>query len=114
MVYIVGDVTRSGAFYVQNGQPLTILDLVSLAQGPNRTASMSHTSLIRTAPDGSILKFRLDLTKVMNSEEKNSVADIAGRRCCGGTAQWLEEFCDYGSSGIVERACPGCIHCIGG
>ena len=73
MVYIVGDVTRSGAFYVQNGQPLTILDLVSLAQGPNRTASMSHTSLIRTAPDGSILKFRLDLTKVMNSEEKNLV-----------------------------------------
>jgi len=73
LVYIVGDVAHSGAFYVQNGQPLTVLDLVSLAQGPNRTALMSHTALIRSAPDGSILKFRLDLTKVMNSEEKNMV-----------------------------------------
>jgi len=73
LVYIVGDVAHSGAFYVQNGQPLTVLDLVSLAEGPNRTALMSHSSLIRSAPDGSILKFQLDLTKVMKSEQRNMV-----------------------------------------
>lgn len=73
LVYIVGDVARSGAFYIQNGQPLTVLDLVSLAQGPNRTAAMSHASLLRANADGTVLKFRFDLTKVMKSDEQNLI-----------------------------------------
>jgi polysaccharide biosynthesis/export protein len=73
LVYIVGDMTRSGAFYVQNGQPLTILDLVSLAQGPNRTASMSRTAIIRNDPDGSVQSIRFNLDKVMKNQEKNLV-----------------------------------------
>jgi polysaccharide biosynthesis/export protein len=73
LVYIVGDMTRSGAFYVQNGQPLTILDLISLAQGPNRTAAMSRTTIIRNLPDGSVQSLRFNLDKVMKNQEKNLV-----------------------------------------
>jgi polysaccharide export outer membrane protein len=73
LVYIVGDMTKSGAFYVQNGQPLTVLDLVSLAQGPNRTASMSKTAIIRTLTDGSVQSIHFNLDKVMRNEERNPI-----------------------------------------
>jgi polysaccharide export outer membrane protein len=73
LVYIVGDVTRSGAFYIQNGQPLTVLDLVSLAQGTTRTSAMSHVAIVRPTPDGGALTIHLNLNKVMKNEEKNLV-----------------------------------------
>lgn len=73
LVYIVGDMTRSGAFYMQNGQPLTILNLISLAQGPNRTAAMSRTAIIRTAADGSVQTIHFNLDKVMKNEEHDLV-----------------------------------------
>jgi polysaccharide export outer membrane protein len=74
LVYIVGDVQRSGAFYMESGQHLTILNLVSLAQGANRTAAMSHASLIRSTPDG-VKTIPFDLNKVMKSTQPNMVLE---------------------------------------
>ena len=71
VVYIVGDVLRSGAFYIQGGTKLTILNLLSLAQGANRTAAMGHASIVRPASDGSATTIRFDLNKVMKNEEPN-------------------------------------------
>ncbi len=71
LVYVVGDMGRSGAFYVQNGQPLTVLNLVSLAQGPNRTAAMSRAAIVRTNVDGSVQSIRFNLDKVMRNEERD-------------------------------------------
>jgi polysaccharide export outer membrane protein len=45
--YVVGDVGKSGAFYIQNGQPVNILNALALASSPNYTASTSHVSLLR-------------------------------------------------------------------
>jgi len=77
LVYIVGDTVRSGAFYIQNGQPLTVLELVSLAQGVNRTAAMSHAALIRPTPEGGAITIPMNLNKIMRNEEKN-LAVLAG------------------------------------
>jgi len=77
LVYIVGDTVHSGAFYIQNGQPLTILELVSLAQGVNRTAAMGHVALIRPTPDGKAVTIPMNLNKVMRNEETNLVV-LAG------------------------------------
>ena len=71
LVYIVGDVTRSGAFYIQNGKPLTILDLVSLAQGATRTSAMSRTTIVRSTPDGHAVTIPFNLDKVMKNQETN-------------------------------------------
>ncbi len=73
LVYIVGDVQRSGAFYLQSGQHLTVLNLLSLAQGTNRTAAMSHTSIIRPTPNGGALTIPFNLNKVMKNQEPNLV-----------------------------------------
>ena len=70
LVYIVGDVLRTGAFYMQSGQPLTILNLVSLAQGTNRTAAMGRASIVRSTADGAIT-IPFNLNKVMKNQEPN-------------------------------------------
>jgi polysaccharide biosynthesis/export protein len=70
LVYVVGDVGRSGAYYMQNGRSLTVLELISLANGINRTAKMSKCSVIRKVPEG-VETIRFDLGKVMQSKLAN-------------------------------------------
>jgi polysaccharide biosynthesis/export protein len=77
MVYIVGDVNHSGAFYIQNGQPLTVLELLSLAQGTTRTSAMSRAAIVRPTASGVALTIPLNLNKVMKNET-NNVALEAG------------------------------------
>ncbi|WP_188590860.1 polysaccharide biosynthesis/export family protein [Silvibacterium dinghuense] len=71
LVYVVGDFVHSGAFYIQGGTQLTILNLVSLAQGPNRTAAMKHAAIIRPMPDGTAKTISFNLNKVMHNEAPN-------------------------------------------
>jgi polysaccharide biosynthesis/export protein len=72
MVYVVGDVGHSGAFYIQNGQHLTILNLITLAAGPNRTAALSRAAVVRkVGDDAQTIPF--DLAKVMKNEQPNLV-----------------------------------------
>jgi polysaccharide export outer membrane protein len=71
LVYIVGDVTRSGAFYIQNGQPLTVLELVSLAQGTTRTSAMARAAIVRPSATGSAVTIPINLDKVMKNQTKN-------------------------------------------
>ncbi len=71
LVYIVGDVVRSGAFYIQGGTKLTVLNLISLAQGTNRTAAMGRASIIRYLPDGTATTITFNLNKVMKNQAPN-------------------------------------------
>lgn len=71
LVYIVGDVLHSGAFYIQGGTKLTILNLLSLAQGANRTAAMSHASIVRATADGTAETIPINLNKIMKNEQAN-------------------------------------------
>jgi len=71
LVYIVGDVTRSGAFYIQNGQALTVLELVSLAQGVTRTSAVKRASIVRPSATGAAVTIPVDLDKVMKNQTKN-------------------------------------------
>ena len=70
-MYIVGDVVRSGAFYIQGGTKLTILNLISLAQGTNKTAAMGRASIIRSMPDGTATTITFNLNDVMRNQAPN-------------------------------------------
>ena len=73
MVYIVGDVGRSGAFFIPTGQKMTVMTLLSLAQGANRTAKVSRSAVVRELQDGSVQRINFDLSKVMASKEQDLV-----------------------------------------
>jgi polysaccharide biosynthesis/export protein len=48
VVYVVGDVGKPGGFQMQNNGKLTVLQVIALASGVNRTAALSHAKLIRS------------------------------------------------------------------
>lgn len=69
VVYVVGDVVRNGSYPISAGLPLTIMQLLSLANGVNRTAALSKASIVRPAPDGSVTVINLNLDKILKVEQ---------------------------------------------
>jgi polysaccharide export outer membrane protein len=66
MFYLVGDVVRPGAFYLQNGAPISVLNALSLSGGLNRTAKVSRASIVRPTATGAET-IPLDLNKIMKN-----------------------------------------------
>lgn len=52
VIYVLGDVGHPGAYYIQNGKPLMILNVLSLAQGVNSTAGETQASIVRKTSAG--------------------------------------------------------------
>ncbi len=72
LFYVVGDVVHGGAFYMQVGQRLTVINALALVQGYNRTAAMGHASIVRQTPTG-VQAIRVNLNKIMKSQEVDPV-----------------------------------------
>ncbi len=52
IVYVVGDVVRSGGFVLDGRQPLTIEEAMALAGGGGKAAALKRVQLVRTLKDG--------------------------------------------------------------
>lgn len=72
LIYVLGAVGHSGAFVMQDGEKMTILTTLALAQGPSATAALSKAEIIRHNPQG-IVEIQFDLKKVM----KHKSPDLA-------------------------------------
>ncbi len=68
IVYIVGDVGRPSGLLVDNGS-LTVLQAIALAGGPNRTAKLNGTRIIRkgTGPNG-VVETIVPLKKMLQAK----------------------------------------------
>jgi polysaccharide export outer membrane protein len=64
MAYVLGDVGRPGGYVMQNSGRISLLQVVAMAQGVNRTAARKHTRLIRKAASG-VDETILDLKRVL-------------------------------------------------
>src|SRR5882672_11830768 len=53
VVYVVGDVHQPGGFVMENGNDITVLKAIALAQGTNPNAALNSARLIRKTPEGS-------------------------------------------------------------
>lgn len=51
MVYVVGDVKRSGGFVLGERQSISVLQALSLAEGLDGTADAKHSKILRLNPD---------------------------------------------------------------
>ncbi len=71
-VYVLGDVAHPGAYTLPAGHPLKVLNLLSLAEGPSRTAALSKVSIIRTVPSGAET-IPLDLKRIMKNTSPDPV-----------------------------------------
>jgi polysaccharide export outer membrane protein len=52
MVYVIGDVKRSGGFVIGDNQSMSVLQVLSLAEGMNGTADRKHVKILRPAAAG--------------------------------------------------------------
>ncbi|AXC13434.1 Capsule polysaccharide export protein [Acidisarcina polymorpha] len=94
VVYIVGDVGKPGGFLVDNNERLSTAQALALAGGPNRTASLSKTRLIRKVAGGRE-EYMLDLAKLLKGEQ----ADL---KLNDGDIIWVpsSQFKTFGYRGI--------------
>jgi polysaccharide export outer membrane protein len=58
---------KPGGFLIENSDRLTVLEVVALAQGANRTANLNHCRLIRRTPEGS-KEFPVELKNILASK----------------------------------------------
>jgi len=66
VIYVVGDVGHPTGLVVDNGS-LTVLQALALAGGPNRTAKMGATRIIRKGPNG-MMETRVPLKKMLEAK----------------------------------------------
>jgi polysaccharide biosynthesis/export protein len=52
VVYVVGDVRQPGGFIMENGNDITVLKAIALAQGTNPNAALNSARLIRKTSEG--------------------------------------------------------------
>jgi polysaccharide export outer membrane protein len=52
VVYVVGDVHQPGGFVMENGNDITVLKAIALAQGTNPNAALNAAKLVRKTPEG--------------------------------------------------------------
>jgi len=52
VVYVVGAVHQPGGFIMENGNDITVLKAIALAQGTNPNAALNSAKLIRKTPEG--------------------------------------------------------------
>jgi polysaccharide biosynthesis/export protein len=66
VIYVVGDVGHPAGLLVDNGS-LTVLQALALAGGPNHTAQMGGTRIIRKGPNG-MTETRVPLKKMLEAK----------------------------------------------
>jgi len=68
VIYVIGDVGRPGGYLLDNNVPVSLVQGLTLAGGPTKTAAMSQVRLIRKVPAGRE-EVRLDLKHVLYGKQ---------------------------------------------
>ncbi|MBI3404786.1 MAG: polysaccharide biosynthesis/export family protein [Acidobacteria bacterium] len=67
VVYVVGDVRQPGGFVMENGNSITVLQAIALAQGTNPNAALNSAKLIRKSPEGQ-QDLPIELKKILTAK----------------------------------------------
>jgi polysaccharide biosynthesis/export protein len=69
LVYVVGEVQRPSGLVMENGERMTVLQAIALAQGTTKTAKLSATRIIRKSPDGQYHEIPLALGDMLKAKK---------------------------------------------
>ena len=77
IVYVVGAVTKPGAFEVQDGRNgMTVLQALAMVEGATSTAKLSKAMIVRQSDDGNQhQEIPVNLTKVMRGKVKDPILE---------------------------------------
>jgi polysaccharide export outer membrane protein len=75
VVYVVGDVAKPGGFLIDTNERLSVLQVLALAQGTNRTAALNKAKLIRKTTTGRE-EYAVELKRILDNQVPDmSLAD---------------------------------------
>jgi polysaccharide export outer membrane protein len=66
-IYIVGDVGRPSAILVDNGT-MTVLQALAIAGGPNKTAKLGDSRILRKGPSGGVTEMKIQIKKMLEAK----------------------------------------------
>ncbi len=72
VVFVVGEVNKAGGFLMENNTRMTVLQAVSLAQGPTKFANLKKATIVRRNSNG-VEEIPVQLDKIMAAEETDHV-----------------------------------------
>ena len=73
IVYVVGEVQKPGGFVLQNNENISVLQALSLAEGPTHTSATSHARIIRTdTATGNRTEIPMDLGKILSGKNPDT------------------------------------------
>ena len=67
LVYVLGNVTRPGGFFLDRRSVLTVLEALALAEGPTQTASLTNGTLIHSA-DANPQPIPINLKEILKAQ----------------------------------------------
>jgi polysaccharide export outer membrane protein len=73
IVYLAGNVSRSGGYVLDGQRALTIEKLIALSGWAGGTASLDHTHLVRTLDDGSREDIQLSVNRIFKGKDPDIV-----------------------------------------
>lgn len=69
LVYVLGEVKKPGGFLLRDGESISVLQALSLAEGPQRTAGTKHARLLHPAPGQGVRTEKdIDLAKILSGQ----------------------------------------------
>lgn len=73
LVYVVGDVKKSGAFELTTHNTMSLLHAVTLAEGVEPNSAASHARILRPSPngDGPVSEIPIDIPKILAGKNKD-------------------------------------------
>lgn len=76
LFFVVGDVGHPGAYLIQNGEKLDVLNAVALANGLNHTAEDKKASIIRKTPNGPVV-IPVNIKAILHNTQPNILLEAA-------------------------------------
>lgn len=69
LIYVLGEVTRAGGFVLDQGGPVSLLQALSMAGGPQRLAHLSKARVLRLQPGSQVrAEIAVDLKRVLEGK----------------------------------------------
>jgi polysaccharide export outer membrane protein len=111
MVYVIGDVKRSGGFVLSDKAHISVLQALSMAAGLEKTASSSNAKILRASntPDNKRTEIPVDLKKVMQGKEQDvpmepeDILLVPGSKSRTALIRGLESALQIGSGLAIYR-----------
>ncbi|MCC6587528.1 MAG: polysaccharide biosynthesis/export family protein [Bryobacterales bacterium] len=72
LVYVMGEVVKAGGFVLDNGGPVTLLQALSLAGGPQKMGNLGKARILRLQPGTATRQeIAIDLKKVLDGKDED-------------------------------------------